>query len=265
MRGALSYFATRKGDDGLSHLEREEQRRQKIWDIYDRKVEAKLQRDIDSQNIPCTHYPECHGELCKDTIENRKTAEKQYLKTIAKIDAEIEPAAKKPALSNGPSTLRSKSAAAALSHPKASDPVSKGISKPVASSTKPRLHTSLVSHPKKTPAPTNPSLMRHAAAVATSKTTMGYAKGRSTSATLRNTILPKKDSDVPDTSLAPAQYIARYGTPRLGSEMWLTCKRAGCFDEDEGPSLEEIFAGDHPHGLDALIREEAEQDFQLTF
>jgi len=264
-RGAINYFASRKGDDGFSHLDREEMRRQKIWDRSDRKIEAQLLRDVHSMNIPCTHYPECHGELCKDTIEARKAAEKQYQKTIADIDAEAAPATKKSAPLSRPSTLKSTSAAAALSQSKVSAPPPRANSKPVPPSARSRLNMSLVSRPKKTLAPTNPSPMRHTAAVAASKTTMGYAKGRSTSATLRNIIQPEKDSGVPDTSLPAAEYISRYGVPRLGSEMWLTCKRAGCFDEDEGQSLEEIFAGDHPHGLDALLREEAEQDFRLTF
>lgn len=264
-RGAIGHFMTREGPDGLSHLERDEQRRQKIWDRMDRMTEASLQRDFDSMPMPCIHYPECSSELCKDTIENRKAAEKQYQKTMAAIDAETAPTSKKPTLSTGPSELKSKSAAAALAHPKISAPMAKGASKPGPPSTKPRLTTSLVSRPKKIPAPTNPSNMRHTAAVAASKTTMGYAKGRSTSASLRKTVLPKEDAKMPDTSLPPAEYIQRYGVPPLGTEMWLRCKIAGCFDEDEGESLEEIFAGDHPHGLDTLLREEAEQEFQLTF
>jgi hypothetical protein len=265
MRGAMSYIATRKGDDGFSHLEREELRRQKIWDRSDRKIEAQLLRDVHSMNVPCTHYPECPGELCRDTMEARKTAEKQYQKTIAEIDAETVPTTKKPGSLSGPSTLKSKSAAGALSQTKAAASACRTNSKSIAPSAKSRLNKSLVSGPKRAAAPTNPSTMRHTAAVATSKTTMGYAKGRSTSATLRSAVLPMKDSEVPDTSLPPAEYIIRYGVPRLGSEMWLTCNRAGCFDEDEGQSLEELFAGDHPYSLDALMREEAEQDFQLTF
>lgn len=265
MKGALNYFATRKGDDGLSNLEREEQRQEKILDRSDRKIEAALIRDVHSMNIPCTHYPECHGELCIDTIEARKAADEQYKKTIAEIDAEAAPTIKKPTPSNAPSTLKSKSAAAALSQSKTSASAPKIRAKPAAPSATSRLNASLVSRPKKTPAPTNPSPMRHSAAVAASKTTIGHAKGRSTSATLRKTVLPKEQSEVPNTSLPPAEYISRYGVPRLGSEMWLTCKRAGCFDEDRGPSLEEMFAGDRPGGLDALIREQAEEDFELTF
>ena len=270
MRGAWTHFMTREGPDGLSHAEREEQRLQKIYDIADRKMEARMQRDMDSMAVPCTHDPECSTETCKDTIEARKAAEEQFRKTIANIEAETAPATKKPDPSNGPSIQKSKAAAASLSLPKQSGPALKTASKPNTAPAKPRLTTSLVTRPKKTPAPTNPSAMRHNAAVATSKTTMGYSKGRAASATLRKTILPKKEvktgsNEKPDTSLAPAEYIQRYGVPQEGSEMWIRCKAVGCFDEDEGPSLAEIFAGDRPHGLDTLLREEAEQDFQLTF
>lgn len=261
---------TKEGPDGLSHAEREEQRLQRIYDIADRKMEALMQRDIDGTPIPCTHYPECPTETCKDTVEARKAAEEQYHKTLATIETETAPATKESLPSNGPSTLKSRVAAASLSLPKQSGPVFKTASKPNIANAKPRLTTSLIARPKTRPAPTNPSPMRHNAAVAASKTTMGYSKGRATSATLRKTVLPKKEvktssNEIPDTSLAPAEYIRRYGVPQVGSEMWIRCRAVGCFDEDVGPNLEEIFAGDHPHGLDALLRKEAEQDFQLTF
>lgn len=267
MRGVWSHFMTREGPDGLSHAEREEQRLQRIYDIADRKMEALMQRDIDSTPIPCTHYPECPTEICKGTVEARKAAEERYHKAIAAIEAETAPATKPSLSSKGPSTLKSKVAAASLSLPKQSGPAMKTTLKPNTVPAKPRLTTSLAARPKKTPTPTNPSPMRHNAAVAASKSTIGYSKGRAASATLHKTVLPKVNAgskETPDTSLAPAEYIRRYGVPQVGTEMWIRCKSVGCFDEDEGPSLEEIFAGDHPHGLDTLLREEAEQDFQLT-
>ena len=255
---------TREGPDGLSHVEREEQRLQKLYDIADRKSEALMQRDIDSMPIPCTHYPECPTEVCKDTVEARKAAEEQYQKTIAMIEAETAPFSKKSLPSKGPSTLKSKVAAASLSVPKQRGPALKPTLKPSNAPNKPRLTTSLVARPKKTPAPTNPSPMRHNAAVAASKTTMGYNKGRATSATLRKTVLPKKGISH-ETPSAPVENIGRHGIPRESSGMWAHVRAAGHFDENETPNLEEIFAGDHPHGLDTLLREEAEQDFQLTF
>ena len=270
MKGALAYYMTRKDEDGLSHVEREEQRRQKIWDRMDRESDAALQRDIDSEPIPCTHYPECPGELCKNTIQARKEAEEQYQKTVAEIEAETTPLRKKSTPSNGLSALKTKTATATLSQPKGSALALKAISKTGVPSAKSRLNSNLVSRPQRTAVPTNPSPMRHTAATAASKTTMGYSKGRAASATLRKTVLPAKptktdENAIPDTEMAPADYIQRYGVPKFGSEMWIRCKNSGCFDEDEGPSLEEIFSRGQPGGLDAYLREEAEQDFQLTF
>ena len=274
---------TREGPDGLSHVEREEQRLQRAYDIADRKQEALMQRDFDSEPIPCTHYPECPTEICKDTIEARKAAEEQYQKTMAKIELETAPKTaletKKPPPMNGPSTLRSKVAAASLALPKNSGPALKTASKPNVATTKPRLTTSLAVRPKKTPVPTNPSSMRHNAAVAASKTTIGYSKGRATSATLRKTVLPQKketkmgttdESHNTSSLFAPEEYVRRCGgIPREDEAMWARCRAAGLFDkeEEEAQSLssEECSAGGHfPHRLDALLREEAEQDFQLT-
>ena len=265
MTGAFTYFENRKGADGLSYRERELKQREELWDILDHKDEARLLRDIESENVPCIHFPDCPGVVCKDTIEARKVAEIKYQKTMAELDAEIAQKSKKPVPTNGPSTLKSKSAATALSQSKATNTAPKAAPKTNTRPTKPRPTMSLAAQSKKPPVPTNPSSMRHNAAVAASKTTLGYAKGRSTSATIRKSVIPAKDPEVPDTSLAPALYIQRYGVPKLGTEMWLRCKRAGCFDEDEEPSLEEMFSGDQPNALDKLIREQAEQEFELTF
>ena len=269
MRGALDYFYTRKEEDGLSHLEREDQRRKKIWDREDRKIEAKLLRDVESVPIPCTHYPDCPGDLCKDTIEARKIAEEQYRKTIAAIDAEDESRPMKPASSDGPSALKSKAAAAVLSQPKTSTYRPKVASKSGAPAAKPRFNTSLVSRPKQAPALNTSSSMRHNAAVAASKSTVGYAKGRAVVTNLRKAGLPDRDpktkeNEVPDESLCPAEYIERYGEPKVGSDMWFLCKQTGCFDKEK-PSLEEMFVGSRHKSLDELLREDAEEDFQLTF
>ena len=52
MRGAWSHFMTREGPDGLSRVEQEEQRLQRLYDIADRKTEALMQRDMYSIPIP---------------------------------------------------------------------------------------------------------------------------------------------------------------------------------------------------------------------
>ena len=114
---------------------------------------------------------------------------------------------------------------------------------------------------------------------------MGYSKGRAASASLRtkNSILPptKKEAgdlsaiahaqDEPDTTLPPAAYIARYGVPRVGTEMWMLCRRLGCFEGEEQGESEEVEIGERDgDGLGGVElvdvgREEAEEEFVLTF
>ena len=107
--------------------------------------------------------------------------------------------------------------------------------------------------------------MRHTAATAASKTTVGYSKGRATSATLRKTVIPQKSDkraagpEIPDVTLAPAIYIQRYGVPPFGSDMWVRCRDTGCFDEDD--SWEESW--NRRNSRDVFL-EEAEQEFELT-
>ena len=97
---------------------------------------------------------------------------------------------------------------------------------------------------------------------------MGYSKGRTASANLRKSILPTKDTkagsttELPDYTLAPAVYIQRYGIPPVGTEMYLRCKSSGCFDEDDEDVLGDRFGRG---ASEDLFRQEAEQDFQLTW
>lgn len=265
MEGAMGYFATRIGADGLSHVERQRKHQEEVWAKMDKEAEAALQRDMDSLPLSCTHYPECHGELCKDTIEAREEAEKQYKKTMAEINKETIPAWKRIQQQMGPSDIKSKAAASKLSQTKPVAQASRTTQKPSAPGVKPRSNPPVASRPKKVPAPVNPSPMRHTAATAASRTTMGYSKGRAASAELRKFADPQKANksaakEIPDQTLAPSVYIARYGEPRMGSEMWIKCKSAGCFDEDSD-NLDFLSGG---NALDDLIQEDAEQDFQLT-
>ena len=258
------------GWDGLSILERQAKERAEKDDRNIRRDEAALLRDIESMPMPCFHSPDCPGEVCKDTIKKTKAAEEQFRKTMAAIDAEEPPSWRKVLEKEVPSTLPN-----GILKPKASATVATSAKrapapsiKPLASSAKAHLmNANLTSRPKKTPTPSNPSPMRHNAAIAASKTTMGYSKGRKASATLRQTVLPGKENAraVPDTSLPPAEYVARYGIPRVGTDIWFRCKRSGCLDDDndreEGASVEELMGLDKE---DDFLRQEAEQDFVLT-
>ena len=262
--GFLHHFATRVGDDGLTFYQREERERQKANDLADKMNEALFLRDFESVDIPCVHLEECLGE-CTASIENKKTAEGKYQKTMATLSAVPEQSkavSKSPIRSKGPATITSKSAAAVLSQPKQTAvPASKPrpSSKPTQVSAKP---TALLPRSKKPRQPTSPSTMWRNAASATTKTTIGHCKGSATSAALRRTGLsskdPTKSAETPDTTLAPDMYIKRYGVPTIGSQQWIRCQRAGCFDHDDAGL--ESSAGD---GLDGFLREEAEREFRL--
>lgn len=115
---------------------------------------------------------------------------------------------------------------------------------------------------RKIPAPTNTSLMRHTAAVATSKTTLGYTKGRGVSSVLRSRTSKdnvKKPTSSSKAIVSPERYMELYGTPPFGTEMWLRCKMAGLFD----PENEEQAIVDE---VPPLVYEEDEEsvNFQLT-
>lgn len=291
---------TRVGPDGLTFYERKEKEQQRVNEIADKISEATFTRDFESLPFSCVHRQECPGEECSASIANRKAAELKYQKTIAALSEHSKNpklVTKKVNRPDGPSTLTSKTAATALSQPReAPSPLkAKPTTKLSPHSSK---TTSVFSRPKKQPPqPTNPSSMRHTAASALSKTTIGHSKGRATSAAMRTSsvLRPAKDvqdikniedikiakgttakravaataSKTPDpTLLAPAVYIERYGIPRIGSEMWIRCERVGCFDtnakNEELLEREAEEAAGSIQALDHMLREEAEKEFQLV-
>ena len=149
-------------------------------------------------------------------------------------------------------TIKSRSAAQALALPtRTIQTRSKTGSAP-----KPRFPSILGSR-KPTPPTTNPSSMRHTAAVVNSKSTIGYSAGRKIASKMR--VVTTKPAT--DDFLSPQKYIELYGEPAFGTDMWLRCKAAGCFDTE-------------PHPDDQILAEEAvlppyEEDeeaanFQLT-
>lgn len=216
--------------------------------------------------MSCLCDVECWGDECKQSIARREEAEDTYKTTMAALEAKYLAKPKKLADRKGPSLSMSKAAATALSNTKRPGPAdSRPLGKSAGLAKKP---TSILPLGKKKPVPLNPCEKRHATAVAASKTTMGYSKGRATSAAMRKTVLPGKENGrseiVPNYNLAPGLFIKTYGVPRYGTEKWLECQMAGCFDEDKGVDDglgEAVTAQD-----DAVARyfqEEAEKDFVL--
>lgn len=212
------------------------------------------------------NVPEFPGEdTIEDTIRKEKTEHERKGKAC-ELPNKPSMVPRKPLSTLGPAIVSSKKAAAALSQPKQTSTAPK---QQYGSPTtiKAKMPSSIITAKKNTPQPTNPSTMRHAAAVSASKTTLGYSKGRATSSTMKQSILPKKGTatctpaEIPDTTLAPAVYIQRYGVPPTGSEMWIRCFNYGCFGKDDD-GLEDALEGITPANL--FEEDEAEADFQLV-
>ncbi|KAL8823299.1 MAG: hypothetical protein Q9191_005987 [Dirinaria sp. TL-2023a] len=276
MRGWWGDTLNKPDAEGLSYLQRQELELKRRLELEEREEYARVMRDMETPAWPCECEIECTGDTCQRNLEGKRIAEENYRKRMAEIHPErkangseaasVKPGAskalpKKTVVSKGPSSLASRSAANALSQ-KASSTNSKPTLKQSKPNTKPRLPFSNIASRKKTPPPTNPSPMRHTASTLASKSTIGRSAGRAASATYRRIAAPPKGAkpliEVPDTSLPPDVYIARYGEPRTGSRMWMRCYEAGCFKDDrsEGP------ASDLP-SLDEILREGADEDFVL--
>lgn len=88
---------------------------------------------------------------------------------------------------------------------------------------------------KSNPQPTNPSSMRHHAAIATSKTTIGYSKGRNVSATLPEKTMVGWQVDsgkIDHSEIDPVEFKKLYGEPPVGSKMWDKFRYHGLFDDE---------------------------------
>ncbi|KAL9610897.1 MAG: hypothetical protein Q9167_004438 [Letrouitia subvulpina] len=233
MRNWYAYYIHAPDAEGLSYVQREEIREKKESELLEKKLMAKW--TLDDECVPwlCTCYPECTGPECVENVKMRRAAEEKYRKTMAELEPKTKTATKKPVPSKGPSVATSRSAASALSQPKRPATQPKPAIKSATTMKKP-VPTS--SKGGSTPAPTNPSSMRHTAAAAASKTTMGYSKGRTTSAALRK----------PN---APAKSKLRAESP----------DKEAASEEDLGPLVQ---------GDDIVadwIREQAEKEFVLDF
>lgn len=149
------------------------------------------------------------------------------------------------------STLKARNAAAALARPGSS---ATGRNDTVRSS-------SAAAKTRKTPTPqANVSNARHAVATASSRTTVGYSRGRSVSSALPNkpATAGKKPSQ-PKAIMSPETYVQLYGALPVGSEMWARCDEAGCLPEQEVVPI-----SDEEIGLPLFEEDEETLNFQLT-
>ncbi|PWY77202.1 hypothetical protein BO94DRAFT_538063 [Aspergillus sclerotioniger CBS 115572] len=196
-RGLESVYGDNEiGPDGLTKRER---KFQEDSAACDKMVEEMIRKQVESigfeetyETVPPSEPPA--GGATKHRMETRR----------------MRAAAGKTKYSSSIPTIRARDAAAALSGTQRS--VTRARPAVLA---KPRVTSSLF--PSKKPrSPTNPSSMRHSAAAATSKSTVGYSRGRDVSSKIHGkTASPVKPEMEPKRILSPETYLQPYGTPPL--------------------------------------------------
>jgi hypothetical protein len=191
-RGIGSAYFNPIGDDGLTKWQREEQ-------------EA----------------------LARDKKKSDEEMERIFADINAKEEAEIrksfgidlpreklsETTTAKPR--SGPSTLKSRSAAAALSPPQKPS----YLASTTTTATKPRVPSAPLFRKTPKPAPINPSASRHATAISASKSTIGYGQSRNTSTSrkpLSNLINPAPSAPTVKRPTTAASTTSRRPTSQSG-------------------------------------------------
>lgn len=230
-----TYGDNEVGQDGLTKRERKYQQ--------DSKEHDKMMDDLILSQIENIGFDEAND---KDALEQGSMKEKRHIEPRrVKVPTTK---AKYNSYNSNVSSVRARDAAAALSTQEYTGPRTRSASRP-------RVSSSTFATTRKPKAPLSSSSMRHNAAVANSKTTVGYSKGREVSSKLHGR--PATKQSAPKTILSPDNYLQLYGPPPLGSEMWLRCKAAGCFDEEKTePEVTEP--------IPTLDEDEEAQDFQLA-
>lgn len=247
-----------------------------IWHAYHNPIEddgrTKLQREFEEG-------------LDRDIKKNNEESDRKFQEVWDKEQADIarrfgvEPAKKaapKPALKSadakkkplGPSTLKSRSAAAALS----SDTSKPSYTAPTAAA-KSRVPTGLPLSKKSTNSTLNPSAARHATATAASKSTINYAQGRrlATNTTPRKPLSNvTKPPPFSATARRPTATASAHG--RNASAASIQAKPRGAFSRTgsaatdatlvEPEQDEEPFrtAEDMDRELEALIHQESDDE-----
>jgi hypothetical protein len=249
MRGFHKHYFNPVDENGISLKEKEYEAA--LTKSY-KETDARVLKALEDMEWTVGDVPETFAHLRK-----KKFVEPQTLETVKQVKKASVPANK------GPATIASRRAASALSVlPTASAPVAKP-SKPVAALKAPSFLVRGKKNPA--PAPVNPSTMRHTAAAAASRSTIGYNKGRSASNALNigpsKRGLPRSISNLStgsDTTITPARYAQR--DLDEDSDEWMKLKFLGAFDVDD-EDLEPCLRG----GLPECLRrdEDAEEEFVL--
>jgi hypothetical protein len=218
-----------------------------------KETDEKILKAVEEDEFTIGDLPEL--SMGKKRQENKpaKPAEQQ----IRKVGGEY---------SRGPGTITSRRAASALAIAPKLAPAPVKASKPFTAPYNP----SFLVRSKKTPLPTNAaSTMYHNAVVATSKSTIGYRKGRTASSVLNMSYEPPARPAVglarshsnlsmgSDSTITPARLAKKQGD----SEDWRKLAFLGAFDTDDD-DLEPGLRGALPDCL--RNDEDTEEEFVMT-
>ena len=236
----LQDISEQRGEDGLTRYEREKLQSKRAVDYICAKGNLEDEKMLREREIPCIHGDECEG-ICPVNGDRQEKAQEWYWVEKEKIDQEYKDVQEQQARENqghkkrqerqeakaqvakDPITsLSSASAASALSQKPSPAQISTKVTIAPAAKKPPLPSYMLPTRAKIQTAVPPPSLAasaaRHRTAVAASRTTMGYAKGRSTSAALRGTVLPMSSTTNPPTDLKNMPLSNKTNTTRLSNK-----------------------------------------------
>jgi len=250
MRGWQTYYINPEDENGVTQREREfEEEQAKAFKATD----DRILKAVFEEEWTVGDVPETFTALRRQKEDQqRKSKAREEAKKISTVPIK------------GPATIASRKAASALSVAPKSHvaPANKTtVSANVKSS------SSFIARNKK-PSPSlsvESSSMRHTAAEAASRSTIGYTKGRSASGVLNRSSrgLPRSASNVStgsDITITPSRFVDGQASGGMSDE-WRQLKLLGAFDTDD-EDLEPGLRGALPECL--RKDENSEQEFVLT-
>jgi hypothetical protein len=208
---------------------------------YDREVERQIQESL-------KEIPELDSELDKQVDAMIAAGPRSKPPQVARVD-----------------TMRARGAADALSHSK----VPLVATKPTASSLqKSRKPAFSVLSSRDPPIASNPSSMRHTAAAAVSKTTIGFPRARPAPSIIpqkskqaRKDTNPTPKHSINQQDIHPARFRELYGDPPEGSDMWVRLRQHELLTEEVG----EFNIADELFDTNSFPPEEEDEEvFQLS-
>ncbi|KAI9809705.1 MAG: hypothetical protein M1825_000137 [Sarcosagium campestre] len=258
--GVFSTYSDNFDEDGNSLFDR---RYQEATERAHRELDAQEQKifdEISLSNYDTPDYPEQSRNVNISQgdrmLEGRKPNDKPLTGRKVPIGQEKKPG-----------TVKSKTAAALLS--KTPNVQTKPAPKTKVPGKTSKLPTSLLSRPKREVKPSNPSPMRHTAAAASSKSTIGYSKGRATSNTLKAVAPGFSRRNEKNDSATTTKPVTRPASPYSAADLATFADfpavggSAALFAQDD-QQISSDFAG---LDLGDLLagNAEAEEDFKLVW